>query len=145
MVLRTVFQYQLAEDYCLGNSKTRHSKEQFSERPYCKKNIYTYEWFSKPFIYSKIRLQMRCSQNRGPVVVLEHAGTPTIMTIHLPLGDLEHEQWFTTCVFGETNIIRAYIEYVWRNVWRILLSSFVRRGLRIKSLKNTLKFSKGII
>jgi hypothetical protein len=41
---------------------------------------------------------------------LEHAGTPT-MTINLPLGDLEHE-WFTTCGFGESIKIGAYIKYV---------------------------------
>jgi hypothetical protein len=28
---KPVFQYQFAEDYCLGNSKTGHSKERFSE------------------------------------------------------------------------------------------------------------------
>jgi hypothetical protein len=30
---KPVFLYQVAEDYCLGNSKTGHSKEQFS-KPY---------------------------------------------------------------------------------------------------------------
>jgi hypothetical protein len=59
-----VFQYQLAEDYCLGSSKTGHSKERFSEpalllknHSYCLKTVHTYEWFSKPFIHSMIRLK----------------------------------------------------------------------------------------
>jgi hypothetical protein len=61
---KPVFQYQLAEDYCLGNSKTRHSKVWFSEsdltlksHSYGFKTVHAYEWFSKfskPDIYSLI-------------------------------------------------------------------------------------------
>jgi hypothetical protein len=53
-------QSQLAEDYCLCNSRTGHSKERFSELAISLKNIHTYyEWFSKPSIYSMIRLKIR--------------------------------------------------------------------------------------
>jgi hypothetical protein len=72
---KPVFQYQLAEDFCLGNSKTGHSKERFSEPALLLKNhsfrlktVHTYEWFSKPFIHSMIRLKIRCSPNRGPAL-----------------------------------------------------------------------------
>jgi hypothetical protein len=91
--------------------------------------------------------KIKASQVKILGVQQEHAGTPA-MTINLPLGDLEHE-WFTTCVFGESINIWAYIKYVWRtvwrNVWRILLSFFVWRDLWVKSLKNTLKFSTAFI
>jgi hypothetical protein len=50
----------------LGNSKTGHSKEWFSEpglslkkHSYRLKTVRTYEWFSKPAIYSMIRLKIR--------------------------------------------------------------------------------------
>jgi hypothetical protein len=36
-------QSQLIEDYCLGNSKTGHSKEWFSELALSLKTIHTYE------------------------------------------------------------------------------------------------------
>jgi hypothetical protein len=35
---KPVFQYRVAEDYCLGNSKTGHSKERFSKPDISKKN-----------------------------------------------------------------------------------------------------------
>jgi hypothetical protein len=35
---KPVFSYQVAEDYCLGNSKTGHSKERFSKPALSLKN-----------------------------------------------------------------------------------------------------------
>jgi hypothetical protein len=66
---KPVFQYQLAEDYFLGISKTGYSKERFSKpalslknHSYRLKTVHTYGRFSKPAIYSMIRLKIRCSQ-----------------------------------------------------------------------------------
>jgi hypothetical protein len=54
-----VFQYQLAEDYCLGNSKNGHSNERFSKpalllknHSYLLKTVHTHEGFSIPALYS---------------------------------------------------------------------------------------------
>jgi hypothetical protein len=44
---KPVFSYQVAEDYCLGNSKTGHSKERFSKLALSLKTILIAK---KPFI-----------------------------------------------------------------------------------------------
>jgi hypothetical protein len=44
---KPVFQYQLADDYCLGNSKTGRSKERLSEPALSLKTILNAK---KPFI-----------------------------------------------------------------------------------------------
>jgi hypothetical protein len=53
---KPVIQYQLAEQYCLGNSKTGHPKERFSEqalslknRTYRQKTVHANEWLLESF------------------------------------------------------------------------------------------------
>ena len=64
---KPVIQYRLDESNCLGNSKTGHSKDRFPEpdlslknQTYRLKTVLSYEWFSKPFIYSVKRLSIEC-------------------------------------------------------------------------------------
>ena len=65
---KPVIQYQLDESNCLGNSKTGHSNERFSElglspknRTYRLKTVHIYEWFAEPFFRSVTRLSIKNS------------------------------------------------------------------------------------
>jgi hypothetical protein len=67
---KPVSQYHIDEQKCPGNSKPGHSSEQFSEPDSSLKNglspktAHTYEWFSKPYIHSMIRLQISFAETR---------------------------------------------------------------------------------
>jgi hypothetical protein len=67
--------------------------------------IHTYERFSKPDIYSMIRLKIRCSQNRGPDVLLHQDQTNTNES---GIRDCMGEQTTTTSRSGIGVIKRFY-------------------------------------